>query len=280
MEKIRLLGIQEFGDALIRTRDLDPVYCGLVGARLPRDQLARWLLAYWCFYHVGSASRLSEHQGDEFWKWMNIAACNLSESGPKSWGEGPDERWPRAAERRHFRGQKCVDAVEWLSKAERQPEGFVRFLETGQTDKQVMAIVQSYPMFGPWIAFKAADMMERVWGAKIKFDPNLGLMYAEPRAALDVLIEQNPTWSEPTPKNVYERLLVYFGSRRAPPTGDRPCGPQEVETALCKWKSHAHGGYWIGKDIHEQRVALAGWGETANKMLAAYPPEVPAQEYA
>jgi hypothetical protein len=34
------------------------------------------------------------------------------------------------------------------------------------------------------------------------------------------------------------------------------------------------GHYHVGKDIHEQRAALAGWGETATRILAAYPPEV------
>src|ERR1700682_5543491 len=119
------MGVLEFGDALIRTRDLDPLYCGLVGADLPRDQLARYLLSYLCFYHVGSSAWISEGEGDEFWARMKIAARN--DIGPRNfWEEGLPQldRWPRAAERRHFRGQKCVDAVEWLSK--RAPEWWVQ----------------------------------------------------------------------------------------------------------------------------------------------------------
>ncbi len=273
------MGIQEFGDALIRTKDLDPLYVGLVGANLPRDQLARYLLAYLCFYHAGSAAWISEHRGGDYWHFMGIAAKN--ETGPASYNL-PSERWPRAAERRHFRGQKCVRAVEWLSK--RAPEWWWVSLTDLKTGHEVMTYVQSWPMFGPWVAFKAADMMERVWGLPVAFDHELGLMYEEPRAALDLLVggrdqtligvsqeHNNPRWW-------YDNLLTYFSARRAPPRLDRACGPQEVETVLCKWKSYVGGHYWVGKDVHEQRAALAGWGETARRILRAYPSEVPAQE--
>lgn len=275
----KLMGIQEFGDRLIATRDLDPLYVGLVGARLEPDQLARYLLAYWCFYHVGAAAFLSENEGNSFWVWMQVAARNRPEDSPQQilpWEEKQrafmPSRWPRAAERRHFRGEKCVKAVEWFSN--RAPEWWVLLLAGLTTDKAVMNYVQTWPMFGPWIAFKAADMMERVWGTKVQFDPNLGLMYHEPRAALELLPQHNPTWTDPTPRNLYDKLITYFSARRAPPFGDRPCGPQEVETVLCKYKSYLGGHYYLGKDIKEQRGALMGWGKTADRILAAYPAEV------
>lgn len=270
------MGVKEFGDALITTLDLDPVYVGLVGARLPEPQMCRWLLAYWCFYHVGAASWLSELDGDNFWWNMRNAAEN--KIAPRTISDQlPTDRWPRASERRHFRGDKCVQAVEWLRDAG-APEDPVRFLAAASTDKQVMSIVQGWPMFGPWIAFKAADMMERVYGTPIKFDPNLGLMYEEPRKALRLLIDL-PGSRYNTEADAYAQLLTYFGRLRAPPipegtNGTRVCGPQEVETVLCKWKSHLGGHYHVGKDIAEQRAALAGWGETAQRVLSAYPKEV------
>jgi hypothetical protein len=273
------MNVRDFGDALIETRDLDPVYCGLVGARLPEPQLCRWLLAYWCFYHVGAASCISQFEGAEFWGVMKVAAENAERPGflpPSNLGI---TRWPRAAERRHFRGQKCVDAVEWLAKLE--PEMWVRSLSVRETDKDLMHKVQKWPMFGPWIAFKAADMMERVYGTKVQFDRNLGLMYEEPRKALDILVSSfSPSGEVWTAERWYNALLTYFSARRAPPSGDRYCGPQEVETVLCKWKSYMGGHYRVGKDIHEQRQALAGWGETAERINKAYPSEVAAGRYA
>lgn len=297
----RRLSVTEFGDLLIRTQDLDPAYVGLVGAGLGRDQLCRWLLAYWCFYHVGAACWLSEFKGKEYWELMLEAAENTK--GPNL-RKMPGERWPRAAERRHFRGQKCVDAVLWFWAGHaKDPEHYVlQFIapndngsERQWTEKVIMSRVQEWPMFGPWIAFKAADMLERCAGVPVKFDANLGLMYEEPRAALNLLAQKNMTETHQeitqsstqgnssfstsvdrkmTAEEWYNLLSMYFRAQLAPPALDRVCGPQELETVLCKWKSYMGGHYHVGKDIHDHRGALAGWGSTATSMLAKMPREV------
>lgn len=276
MSSIR--SIQEFGAALIKMRDLDPVYVGLVGAGLPEDQLKRWLLAYWCFYHAGAASWLSEQEKSRYWIWMAIAAENREGAADLAGGKLPlkEDRWPRATERRHFRGEKCVDAVRSLTlRSPGRPEKLVDDLVAGGdlTDAVVMQRVQLWPLFGPWIAFKAADMLERCLGVRVLFDPNLGLMYREPRAGIDLaLTELDAPMSA---EDFYRGLLYWFaGFGPAPPAGTRPVGPQEVETILCKWKSMRGGHYWVGKDVREVRAALAGWGETADRVLAAMPAEV------
>lgn len=246
-----MLSIYEFGERLLETEDLDPVYCGLTRANLPRDQLFRWLLAYWCFYHVGSSSLLSEEVGTSYWDKMREAAIN----------EGL--KFPRGSERRHFRGQKCVDAIDALGLAI-----FSGFIRVGNS-VAIMKEVQTWPMFGPWIAFKAADMIDRCV-TPIEFDQNLGLMYKEPRAALQILVDQEGL----TLEDHWGMLLEHFAKFKAPPGYDRPCSAQEVESVLCKWKSYFGGHYWVGKDIKEQRKALVGWGETADNILAHYPKEV------
>ena len=76
------LDVQAFGDALITTQDLDPVYCAIYHARLPEPQLCRLLLAYWCFYHLGVAASISEKEHGDFWEWMRVAAVN--EQPPKN----------------------------------------------------------------------------------------------------------------------------------------------------------------------------------------------------
>lgn len=289
--------IQTFGRRLLETGDLDPLYIALVRAELPEPQLCRFLLAYWCFYHVGVAALISEHEdAPDYWHVMLTAAENTF--APYAYMptviDPSFERWPRAAERRHFRGQKCVDAVLWFSS--KSPEEWVRGLlvlaetSTHQTETSVMKKVQVWPLFGPWISFKVADMMERVYGANIVFSPKSILMYDEPRAALGLLargpLSQSKDETERRAHSVllkdgqdegwwYEQLLVYFSNaHRAPPRGDRPVGPQELETILCKYKSMRGGHYHVGKDIAEHRQALAGWGETAERLLRHYPEEV------
>jgi len=244
-----------FGERLIVTGDLDPVYIAIANARLPDPQLCRLLMAYWCYYSLGASAWLSEHEGADYWRWMRTAAVNQE---PLPFGTN---RWPRAAERRHFRGQKCVNAIDWLSA--QSAEITVHNLAGLDTAENIMQSVKTWPMFGPWISFKIVDMIERVYGAPIDIPASIPLMYDEPRAALDLL-----------PEDAYERLLKHFSGLRAPPAYDRPCGPSEVETILCKFKSFLGGHYAAGKDIREVRHGLIGWGKTADRLLAAMPKEV------
>lgn len=263
-----LQSIKQFGDALLQTGDLDPLYIGLYKLDLNSDILAKWLVAYWCFYHVGVASYMAEREGTHlYWEEMLVAARN--EIPPRA-----AERWPRGAERRHFRGDKCVRAVEQLSLAGHPYRIITPLLQP--TESQVMAIAQSFPMFGPWIAFKVADMLETVWGHKIEFSEDIGLIYAEPREALDILAHtyQKPGMPPPPVKDIYHYLRNYWRGKLAPPRYRRAVGPQEVETILCKWKSFHKGHYWVGKDIKDHRAALIGWGPLALRLLEAYPKEV------
>ena len=264
--------ITEFGSDLIRTGDLDPIYIGLTSLKLDKGQLAKWLIAYWCFYHAGVACYMAElkDQGmaeDTYWYKMVQAAENNSDRD--------GVRWPRSAERRHFRGEKCVKAVQFLAK--KGPQDWIQELirplagRNNLTETHIMERIQKWPLFGPWIAFKAADMLETCAGVPVTFSDNIGLIYKEPREALDILGEAN----HHSPWYVWDDLRSTFAQVDAPPLKRRKCGPQEVETILCKWKSHYRGHYRVGKDIAEVRHGLdGGWGDLAQDMLNAMP-EIP-----
>jgi hypothetical protein len=255
-----MTNIHAFGDALIRSRDLDPAYCALYGAQLSQAQLFRLLLAYLAYYNLGLAAWLSEHEGDAYWVAMLTAAQNetLSPLGG---------RWPRGSERRHFRGDKCVNAVGWLQRNYLAPEAPIRSLLSCKNERHVIARVGKWPMFGAWAGFKLADLLERCVGHPLQFDPNLGLLYAEPRASLEMLAAELGQ----SPRAVYENLLSYFSAQKAPPRDDRPCGAAEIETVLCKHKGARNGHYWVGKDTEEIRRALQGWGETAANLSRHLP---------
>lgn len=267
----RTLSVEEFGEVLIRSGDLDPVYNAFAAAALELDQAQRWLMAYWMFYHAGVASWLSEQsQPSRFWEAARVAAVN-TEPAPTG------GRWPRGAERRHFRGPRCVRAVEWLSY--RSPEDWVASLrgacppsrrQSSLDYRQVMRRVMVWPLHGPWIAFKAADMLERCLGWPVSFDRDIGLIYTEPQEGLYLLAHDRGRDAS----DVYDYLLSHFGRLKAPPWRDRMCGPQEVETVLCKYKSYRFGYYYPGKDIKEVRHALERWGPTAQRALMGLPAEV------
>jgi hypothetical protein len=258
------LAIRPFAQHLIETGDLDPVYVALHGARLPEDQLCRWLLAYMYFYHVGAASRLSERSGVSFWIACLTAARNERQSPVGG-------RWPRSSERRHFRGEKCVNAVESMQRSEPEPEGWVRALKTCATEEDVMRRVKLWPMFGNWAGFKLADLLERCAGYEIAFNPQIGLLYDSPRQGLEDMTRHEPGRSL---EEHYGEMLEWIGQFPAPPGNERSCGPAELETVLCKFHSYLGGHYHCGKDTAEVRHALAGWGETAERLLKAAPAPV------
>lgn len=250
----------EWGRKLILTNDHDPLYVGLGRWNVKGSRLRRFMLAYWCCYSVGASWFISQQSGSRFWDLLETAAINEQ---PCPIGG----RWPRAHERRHWRGQKCVDSVLWLRDRFKHPEEAVLSLEGYKTLAQVNKAMD-WPQFGPWIAFKAADMLERVLCADIEFEDSILTMYKDPKEGAEMcaaILGLN------NPQEVADLMLSAYENIQAPGwlNSERPCNIQEVETVLCKWKSARKGHYFIGKDTRDHRVELTQWG--AQDLLDAYP---------
>lgn len=275
------LSIQDFGRKLLETNDLDPVYMALMRVPWDKERKYRWLVAYWCFYDCGVATCLSEFEGEPFWDAMTVAAKNETEMPIGG-------RWKRAAERRHFRGKQATDAVLMLSLNYEKPEDMVKYIigeTTGKmrTFKEIAARVKEHRAFGPWMAFKVADMLDCVLGISIDFDKAAVFMFTDPVKAVVMLWREKTGYGkEAKPKDlsvvidqVVDLLTKEFGGFLAPPAFERPVGLQEVETVLCKWKSHMNGHYPIGKDTREIRTGLAPWAQVnqAAKEFLEYMPK-------
>lgn len=265
-----------WGQKLIETQDHDPLYTGLWGylgknQTGTRDRVRRFMLSYWSFYSVGASWFISGHEGADFWHWLKVAAEN--EAGPEKLQLAPAERWPRAHERRHWRGQKCVDSVIHLAQRFPRPEDAVLSLEDlpGRINLQAVKLeVTTWPQFGPWIAFKAADMLERVLGVPVDFPLTTTSMYRDPQRGAEMAA---PFIGNVTPQGVTDVMLHAYRNMKAPPGGDRPVGVQEVETVLCKWKSARNGHYHIGADTASNLRELELWGA---QDLARHYPSLPA----
>lgn len=248
------LAFSAFARTMVQTGDLDPVYIAVVKARMEREQLARWLLTYGLFYHVGVASWMSEKEDGEFWNHIHLAAENETHSPAGG-------RWPRASERRHFRGQFSVDCVERLAKRYPQPEEFMLYISGAAPHvHEVRNRVEEHKGFGGWASFKFADLTDRVWGVPVEFDLKTA-MYDTPTKG--ALLVHELEWNE-EPGSLEDAVrtsqeLFELGTRGllAPPLEDRSLGFAELETALCKFKSYRKGSYHIGKDIIECREAAA-----------------------
>lgn len=245
------LNHRNFGTYLLNTEDLDPVYVGLVRLELPPGRLAAWLLSYWCFYHAGVSCYITESNRG-FWE-------DMTEFAGKSAA-------PRGVERRHFRGQKAIDAIAYLMHRYKSPLNALEDLASGdQTFQDVSERVQQWRLFGPWIAFKVADMIERCAGIPVDFSDCELAMYSEPTKGA-LLIAQQEGWPDDIPLVINNLLRIHDG-RKAPPGYDRPIGLSEAETIFCKFKSHWNGHYPLGKDTREIREALHGWGNLAETMF-------------
>ena len=290
MHNYKVLPVEEFGRQLIESGDLDPVYVALAGVDWGDAQRKRFLVAYWLFYHPGAAAFMSQPQthsastGADAWNWMLIAAKN-EVPAPTSHLDFPkrEDRWPRASERRHFRGDKAVRAVQELARRFPDPAQLVDFLAEPAPDyAQLYNRVCSLPQFGPWMAFKVADMLERIEGVAVDFDLGSVTMFDDPKKAALLVARLHAGMSEGTRfkdeagtvRQVVEHLIAEYADLAAPPARDRPIGYQEVETVLCKWKSHRNGHYPVGHDCREIRRGLTEWAgvsEAAREFLHAMP---------
>jgi hypothetical protein len=251
----------EWGRQLILTNDHDPLYVGLTHWNVKGARLRRFLLAYWCCYSVGASWYISQYSGSRFWDMLETAAINEK---PAPIGG----RWPRAHERRHWRGQKCVESVWALSSRFRHPEEAVISLEVARSLNDVNQLM-NWPQFGPWIAFKAADMLERVLGVGIDFPDEVITLYKDPKEGAEMAAAIMGLGSNT--QQVVVEMLDAYGGMLAPGYGGnsaRLVNIQEIETVLCKWKSARRGHYWIGLDTRDHLAELVKWD--AQDLLAAY----------
>lgn len=253
------LSVFDFGEHLLKTEDLDPVYTGLMRTSMSMGMRKRWLLAYWCFYHSGVASLLAQWIGPGYFERM-IGFLSTA---------------PRGTERRHFRGDAARRSINYMARRWVEPEAVVNYLISNgdRNFKAVSKRAQEIPMFGPWIAFKAADMLERTFlDVSIDFSECELEMYREPVLGAR-LVAQLEGWDDDV-KLVCDRLLSYFVGEReysAPPWNDRLVNIQEIETILCKFKAHYNGYYPLYKDTVEIRNSLGGWGSLAEQFGRSLP---------
>lgn len=259
-----ILTIQEFGHQLLTSNDIDPIY--VVLQEMEEIQRARWCLAYWCLYHAGAASFIAEapESGpNSFWHALGSAALNRNDAPTGG-------RWPRGKERRHWRAANAEKSFQDLRDryaGEKGPEEFTRILhQKAPVFERVSNFVQSHVGFGPWIAFKVADMAEQCLDIRVDFARAEVFMFDTPKEAALMYwraaagVPSDSKVKDPTKAiaQVVEYLLEHFQGYVAP-NGKRFVGLQEVETILCKWKSHCNGHYPLGNDIKDISHQLTSW---------------------
>jgi hypothetical protein len=252
------LDIYAFGRELVTSKDLDPVYVLLWEAKFPPSKLRHWLISYFCFYHVGTASWIVDQE--DYWKAMFQAA------------ESKD--YPRSSERRHFRAKNAMESVAYLKRTgiAQLFQPFYGKLSVGV----VQECVQRWIGFGPWIGFKVADMLDSLGICEVEFNAASAMYKGSPTEATAILKDwEQPEW-EPNSQDelsewAVDRVLSNLEGLQAPPRYDRELSFQEAETILCKWKSYLGGHYELGEDIKACRKGLLRFAKcrTSQQLLKA-----------
>lgn len=255
----RKLDVVSFGRTLFETGDLDPVYVALNGAQLSQEQLHRWLVAYWLFYSAAFAGWASERSGGSFWQALGEAAENTTITPVGG-------RWPRGAERRHFRGTVAPKAVSMLQKRYgANPGGLVDYLASGDlTVAAIMARAKEHYLFGGWIAFKIADMLDAVCGVPVVQDDLEVFLYDTPRnSILDKwqggLLPIQATSAEEALLAAMYWLGEQLCDCRIPHKPQSRPDWFSLETVWCKHGSHVGGHYPLFKDTRELAHDTLAW---------------------
>lgn len=240
----------EFGHYLLDTYDLDPLYVILASVSWPEKVMKTFLLGYWVFYSAGVACKIAEAKKP----YETMFALDAQHA-------------PRGHERRHMRGQQFEDTVNGL-KQFGSPEKVVDYMLNGSDFATIGKNVQAFRGFGPWMAFKVADMAERVLQLPVDFSNAEIGVYRDPvkGAALIGYGDQKYPITTDEVHNVFSQLQQDFAGRMAPPYLDRVVNIQELETICCKWKSHVNGHYPIGCDTFEIYHGLQNCGDLARDL--------------
>jgi len=235
----------DFGEMLIDTLDLDPVYVLLANVRWSDDRMKRWLLAYWCFYHCGTCCWIVDQP--DYWEAMRQADV---------------QKMPRGRERRHFRAENSRKSIAYLSS--RGVEALYEDLfELYDADTEnpipadlLLKKVEKWVGFGPWIAFKVVDMLECLGFLPIHFDVDTIKVYDTPRKGAETMLEMRGKEAEEVVPWAINTIIGELGPRLAPPRYERYLNAQEAETILCKWKSHINGHYEVLEDTQDIKRGL------------------------
>lgn len=252
---------QEFALVDSYTGDIDPTYWAIHSSRAAFGEgwAARFCVGMLTYYHTGTAAKAADYQGEDFWGFLRHVYDTA----------------PRAAERRHFRGEVgklALDSMEHLSPDPDQ--FFTKFIPSYPAIRAACEL--RLRQFGPYFQLKVADYMDRCLGI--------------PVITMWDLASHLPTFPERAAKLRYPSLTTSSAFTAcyndlqeegilAAPLFEREIGPAEVETILCDWKRAKSGSSWIGADVYDKRIAFRGYGDKAEAMMDMMPPLVDRQTF-
>ena len=249
--------VRSFEDFLrvdIATGDSDPVYWSVAKAAETwgTNWAAKFCVGMLTYYHMGTAVKAADLDGQDFWGYMLRQFPN----------------GPRGGARRHFRGAGGEQTLASMMAFAPNPVNFFQHFPTTYAGVRSVCENKLYG-FGPYFQLKICDYMDRCLGIPIRsYDGLERNLPGEPAKAVASMYPNLPV------STAFHQLCKAAEAWRvlAAPGFDRYVGPAEIETSLCGWKSTKYKGNWFGADIQEKHDTLKGCGERGVWMANWLPP--------
>jgi len=242
----RKMDIFSFVQAKLKIDDVEPMYTAITRCKLPLITRQRLCFAEGLADHLGLAARMAE--AGNF--WLGVKDFIL--------------QGQRGGARRHFRGAKALEALAVMER--RFPHVSEFFMQMPSDFFKAREYIMSTPQFGPFSAFKLADMAERTCKTTVDFsDVGLRDFSKFPQRGAALAAEYLGT----TVDVLYTKMLHYKWDTLAPPAFDRPLNAQELETMFCNYgHSKWHPPGYEGQEL---RKLLAGYGPLAERIRKELP---------
>jgi hypothetical protein len=241
---VQINTLHDFSRVLVETGEIDPSYVMLCGLRqqpnFGDEWVKRFCVAYLLFYHTGTAARAAEREGAAFWRQLE-----------SDWHDTTS----RGTERRHFRGAKAWETLQFCSRAfDRSPELMFDAPREFGTYKGFHTAAKRVPQFGDYFIWKWNDFSTCVFDDQRDMAGCEKFLPSVPREGLQRFWPDRP-WRESFDyltdlvRDIPEQFR--FPSRRA-------CGAQEAETIACSLKGYVLDSppTDIGHDIEEKQTQL------------------------
>lgn len=219
--------------------DVEPMYSAIIRAELPKAVRQMVCIGEGLADHLGWASRMAADGPSKFW---DNALTFV--------------RQPvRGGARRHFRTRVAEEAIGLLRATFPNVREF--FKSVPPVYAAANRFITSLPQFGPFSAFKIADMAERTCGVPVDFSAvGMSGLSEFPRRGLKLAAEY---LGEPE-ADVFSALLYRDWPLLAPPHRDRPMNVQEIETCLCNYgHSKWHEPGYEGAELKKMLAPGYGW---------------------
>lgn len=223
----------KFGQFLFTCREADPGYYVinyLREAGIPEAQLQRFAVAWCAFYNLGIAAQASERRGAAFYDLLV--------------GLYPTAK--RASERRHFRGEAGLKALEQWRTRWPKPEGLALHIMAADMGA-IRTGCDDVAQMGDYFKWKWGDLTEVLTQRPVNFRgyENKSPKVPQQGAALIAAEAGKEEWDT---EKVYLSITQKMRQLdvQSPYADWRDFDVQDAETICCVYKQYRTGGYIPG----------------------------------